>query len=350
MRKSAALLLTALFFMIFPAQNSAQQAQINLTVFEPLPAASFGSFVVANDLEGAPKIFHISIIPEGQQVILQGMLEWEENPGDGFELLFKFTTRPFTARSFYNDELGVTDIQIADDENNEDAIDRNLARGKPSGRYRITVALLDEQMNQLDVDSKLLEFLNPAQTLQIIWPVPSVPQDPGNVVAQWTAILGASDYLVNANVRRNPSESLEEALNSGTPLIDNASVGNSTSANLRDLLQREWQSGQEIVLQVSAVIPGPGGGEMVHSDIVNFHLTGSETAELKPLINLLNQLFYLLPQSVHPEIMARILNGEIQINDFTYEDGTVMTMDEIMALLSYLISHPDNLIGMRFED
>ncbi|MBU2447227.1 MAG: hypothetical protein KJ666_16865, partial [Bacteroidetes bacterium] len=177
-----------------------------------------------------------------------------------------FQTYPFASRTLCNNDIGTTEIKINEYRSNSTLINENIARGKPTGSYRITAILMDPTATTVfNQDQKELFFLNPAQTLSIRAPRAGSEVDAGNVNVEWDALQGIGNYFVKANVRTSPTQSLEEALSFGTPLVNNRSVGALTNVNLRDYLEREWSLGDEIVIQVGANISGPGGGQRLYS-------------------------------------------------------------------------------------
>ncbi|MCF8396367.1 MAG: hypothetical protein K9H06_20925, partial [Melioribacteraceae bacterium] len=275
MKRLKLIVSTLVVILCLPLMINAQN--ITMTVIEPLPEIPFAAFAMANSLEGAPRMFYASITGNGEYK-LRGSAGWSsDGTGSNYTDIFVFTTENFTvngSRTVYNDDLGSKIPILETDTPDDDAIEENIRRGKPTGRYLLTVQLLDASGNVLASADKDLVFTNPAQTLIIRSPETASFQGVGAVIAEWDEVIGASSYIVRANVRSNPSQSLEEALDFGSPIIDSRDVGNTTTVNLRTILSREWAPGQEIVLQVSAVVPGLSGtgDSELSSEIINFYL------------------------------------------------------------------------------
>lgn len=328
----------------------AQDVSVDLVVFEPLPVIDFAAFAVANNLSGAPRIIQISISPQGQTVIVTGQIDWKRPDSGQYELLFSFETYPFTSRTIFNDDIGNTDIKIKSTESNKQATDDNLKKGKPTGSYRLSISVHDADGRFLDSDTEELNFLNPAQTLSIRTPEAGSSQDIGGVLAEWDDVQGVSDYSIRANVRSNINQSFEEALKSGNPIINDKNVGNVTSVNLRELLDREWLPGQEVVFQVTANISGPGGGTKLYSNIVNFTFDLGGSSGNQELNDGLTNLFQSLGDE-GTQILSLLQNGEINLEDvtITFGDGQVMTLPEFQNLMIYLESNPDAVISVKYN-
>ncbi|MGD8778257.1 MAG: hypothetical protein PVH88_04770 [Ignavibacteria bacterium] len=351
MKKVALTFLTC--FLIFSSVSKAQDVSVDLIVFEPLPEIEFAAFAAANNLSGQPRVFQVVLNPAGQIVSLHFAVEWKKIGESSFQRFFSFETEPFIARNFYNDEIGSTDIRVKDTESNSDLTEENLEKGKPTGAYKISVSVFDENGSLLDSDVQEMEFLNPTQTLSIRSPQPGSEQDIGGVLAEWDEINGVTNYFVKANVRESKAQSLEEALDSGVPLINNKDVGVATSVNLRTLLEREWFAGQEIIFQVGAFISGPNGGTKIYSEIVNFYLPIVLQVQGDGLEESLKDVIQDYDDDKAAQLLAKIQSGEIQLTDITVEkyDGTswsFMTMPELQSLMEYFQSNPDAVISIKF--
>ncbi len=336
--------------LFFPKEQLAQ-FNVDLIVFEPLPEIDFAAFASVNDLAGAPRISQVTMNPQGQTVVATVGIDWKKPGESSFRYLFSFTTEPFSARSFFNNEVGNSDIRIDDSDANDDLTDELLKIGKPNGSFIITVIIKDENNVELDRDEKRLDFTNPAQTLTIRSPDIGSIQDIGGVLAEWDEVIGASSYKIRANIRRNANQSLEEALNTGNPIIDDKDVGLVTSVNLRNYLDREWLPGQEIVLQVSAQIPGPGGGDELFSQPVNFFFNNANDPQQEQIQNLLTNLFQNLGDSQSGGLLSLIQSGDIDFSDvrITDEDGKILSISELQSLINYLQTNPDALINLSFQ-
>jgi len=334
-----------ILFFIISIVNISAQSSLTIQVFEPLPEIDFATFATSNDLSGTPRIFFVQINPKGVKISFQGIIQWKQNGSNGYEDLFSFTTEPFIARNFYNDNIG-NDIIIKTTNSNSNLVSTNIKLGKPTGAYKIVGNLLNDKGNIIATDTKVLEFVNPAQTLTILSPDPKSTQDAFSVMASWTEIKGVGSYTVLANVRKNRSESLEEALKSGTPYI-NKNVGLSTVVNLRNIIDREWLPGDEIVMQVIANIPGPNGGTKIRSDIINFYLNNFTPDKKQVVENKFSSLANLLGDQLGSELWNKIANGEISLKSIRKPDGTPMTYEEIVELLKFIKANPDLVISFR---
>ncbi|MCR4416403.1 MAG: hypothetical protein NUV92_01470 [Ignavibacteria bacterium] len=321
-----------LFMFLFFASISAQPS-IRLIVFPELTTTDFASFATLNDLQGAPRIFCAEIYAPNQTVTMAGRIEWKKFGSSDFVEVAWFITRPFLARTLCNDDIGKVDVRIYDHRANTPLIEENIRYGKPTGEYRLTVELYDSTgQNLLSSDTKNLVFLNPSQTLTIINPRPNQSYDAGNILVEWTPISGASEYYIKASERNDPNQSLEEALQRGTPLVNNRNVGVVSSINLRDILERELRPGSEVVLQVSANVSGPAGGRRIFSEIINFKIFNPESQYYQQLVNRLNNVLNRLGQN---ELLQLLQSGQldpskIQIRN---EDGTIMTFEELINFL-----------------
>ncbi|OGU61294.1 MAG: hypothetical protein A2V66_05015 [Ignavibacteria bacterium RBG_13_36_8] len=342
-----------LFFMLFLILGGyqstlAQDYSVRLTIFEPLPEVDFAAFAVTNNLRGAPRIISIEIEPQGARVILEGRIMWKRNNQVGEQELFYFVTEPFVARNLTNNEIGTSDIRLRESRSNPSLTEENIRKGRPTGVYIFEVILKDANGGEQARDSKQISFTNPSQTLTIQSPEAGSYQDIGSVVAQWNNIIGAASYEIKANVRRNTSQSLEEALNQGTPIIDHANVGNMTVANLRSYMSRELLPGQEGVLQVSAYIPGPSGGSWLYSNIVNFFIRSSSDAgavnqEIEDLLQLISDI-------TGQDLVTKYREGQIDMSNMriTLDDGRILTIVELREILNYLKTNPDNIVSVSF--
>lgn len=325
--------LNLVLIVLFIVNLAYSQPSIRLVVFPNLTTTDFASFTTLNDLQGAPRIFCAEINAPGQYVRMSGTVERKKVGASDFVEVAWFITHPFLARTLCNDDIGKVDVRIYDHRSNTDLIEENLRYGKPTGEYKLTVVLFDSSGNvQLSSDTRNLVFLNPSQTITIINPRENGTYDAGNILVEWTPVQGVSEYFIKASERSEPSQSLEEALERGTPYVNNRSVGQSTSVNLRELLERELRPGTEIVLQVSASIPGPSGGIKIFSEIVNFNILNPESQQYQQLVQRFNNALQRLGnQSLIQLLQSGQLNpASIQIRR---EDGTIMTFEELVLFL-----------------
>ena len=347
--KKIILLFFTLFLILGVNRNVYSQYNVQLQIFDPLPEVDFAAFAITNNLSGAPRILSITIEPEGAMVILEGRIEWQKDEGESYSQLYTFKTAPFTARNITNSDIGFGDIRIVENRANSSLTQENIDRGMPTGKYRMTVYLRDEHGAIKDTDQKEISFLNPSQTFVIRSPEANSDQNIGNVLAEWDNVVGATSYSVTANVRTSTTQGLEDALNSGTPLIDNKDVGNLNVVSLRQLLDRDWLAGQEIVLQVTANISGPGGGRELNSNIVNFFIqdpagaTGTFNQEILGMLELLSDI-------TGRDLVTRFEEGQMDFSNMriTLSDGRIITQAELTTILNYLKTNPDNIVGVSF--
>ncbi|MCZ7603649.1 MAG: hypothetical protein QY331_04705 [Melioribacteraceae bacterium] len=342
MKKIILFILLVGFYL--PIHSQSYQVDLQVASFSEM---DFAPFIFSNDLSGAPRIFSISILPEQGNVKIRGELFWKQNPNSSYEWLLTFRTRVFPARSFFNTDLG-TSIPLGRGQSDGDLIEENRKRNKPTGEYRLDIYLLDENDNQLATDTEYYEFSNPAQTLSLNSPLPGATENIGGVLAQWTELEGVQYYQVLANVRSENTQSLEEALTSGDPLINNVQVGLVTSIDLRTILTREWLPGQEIVVQVSALPVGGSNADIIRSNIVNFFLDDPSNPFKNQASNNFRQMLQTITDGLGSDLLNRLLSGDVLISEISWEDtGLPMTQEEIQALLDYLRQHPENLINIE---
>lgn len=331
--------ISAFLFLFFSINCYSQTATINLQIFTPLPQIDLGSVIIQNNLTGIPKVFYVQISPAGRNVYVHGTISWNNNDGKGFRQVFDFTTAKFVSKSFYSDELGTAGIRIASSNSNSDVTKEILDKGKPTGTYRFQLQLLDETMHQLSQASQDVSFSNPSQTLTMISPEINSIQPVGNIIARWNQINGAQSFKIKLNVRTSPAQGLEDALNSGTPLINDKIIdGATTNIDLRTLLEREWLPGQELVLRVSAVIGGIGGGSELNSNLINFTIANSNQAPVEniknALIALLNQL-----QSDKAKQFVSYLNGVSMDNvKFYNNEGNEISFAQFQSTVSSILN------------
>lgn len=333
----------------------AQPASIQLNVFQDLRTIDIAAFAFDENLENLPRIMQVIINPPGKEVIVEGVVTWMKDQKSGFLEVGRFKTRPFTARTFYNDEIGsVRDIEIESSSYNSDLTNELRAIGKPKGIFRIVLTLYDKDGNRLAEDKKEeFVFLNPTPP-SIISPQEGTTYDVGNILVQWTESIGAKTYKIMANYL-GANETYEQALKAGNPLINDRDVGNVTSINFRDLLNRELLSDTTIVLAVKAIVPRPGGNDELISPIVTFKTSsgakttqeGSQQQNISPellrLANFLNSLG-------KPEFSDKLLKGKIDPNQIqiTDENGNIVSFTDLTNILNYLEGNEKSIISINF--
>ncbi|MDP2302268.1 MAG: hypothetical protein Q8N03_07585 [Ignavibacteria bacterium] len=364
MKKRLTLWRVLIFSLLSFTFSTAQIHTFRLNVFTPLPQLDFATFAVTNDLQGAPTVFSVEILPADELVIFEGSFEWKDVGEAGYTFFTKFRTRPFRSRVFFNNTLG-SEIRIESSENNSNRITQALRKGKPTGNYILTLKLfkengspyIDPSTGQQFVTSAALEFLNPTQTLEILLPIPSTLQDVGQVIAKWTPVQGASKYFIKASLRRDNRTSLENALSSGQVLINNVEAKDptgqpTTEINLRNLLTgAEWFGGQEVVFQVTAFVEGPSGGQSIFSNLVNFYLKDANTMAYMTLVGNIVSIMQSLPGGVIPQSLINdFISGALQITGIKRDDGSDMPISEVMALFNYLAQNPgERVVSATFN-
>lgn len=360
MKKRLTIWRVLIFSLLSFTFSTAQIHTFRLNVFTPLPQLDFATFAVTNDLQGAPTVFSVEILPADELVIIEGSFEWKDVGEAGFTPFTSFKTRPFRSRTFFNNTLG-SEIRIESSTNNSNRITQALRKGKPTGNYILTLRLfkengspyIDPSTGQQFVTSASLEFLNPTQTLEILLPIPSTLQDVGQVIAKWTPVQGASKYFIKASLRRDNRTSLENALSSGQVMINNVEIpGNQTEVNLRNLLTgAEWFGGQEVVFQVTAFVEGPSGGQSIFSNLVNFYLKDANTMAYMTLVGNIVSVIQSLPGGVIPQSLINdFTSGALQITGIKRDDGSDMPISEVMALFNYLAQNPgERVVSATFN-
>lgn len=343
-----------LLLLILTATGNAQVRMFNFQIFD-LPSADIGTFIIMNNLKNTQNIFQVTIEPAGNPVMLEGQAEWRDVNASSFVEVYHFKTRPFKSRNFFNTDIGNTEVTLSENPVNDEIIKELMKRGKPVGDFRFTVRLLTAEgtpyPNIVNEITRTLSFTNPAQTISILSPEANSTQDITNVLAQWSPVVGASEYLVKVGVRNNKSQSLEEALNSGTPLVNNKNVGNVTSVNLRQILEREWSQDQEIVFQVTAVIAGTSGGNKLYSNVVNFNFNNSNSFLSTNSVSSRNKFRTQEFIEALSKIKSQLLNGLnfngsdiLQIFDGF---GRELTPNEVNRILKYLENNPQKIIDAK---
>lgn len=349
MRRIIASLVTLLFLLPLVSVR-AQSYTIELNVFQDLSTIDFAAFTFTNNLSGAPRIFQVVITPEGKNVVVEGKIDWKRDEKSGFRTLVTFKTEPFTSQSFFNDQIGNSDIRIATVEGDKNLAEENVKKGKPTGVYGITLRLLDARGNFRANTYKELSFLNPAQTITILSPIEESTYDVGNVQAQWTAVPGATSYKIRASVIQQGSQSVEDALNTGNPVINDKDVGTNLVVNLSTILDRQWVGGERIVLAVTALISGPGGGTTLRSAPVTFRLSQSGNASSAMVNPDLVRLANLISGKVNQGFVNKLSNGQITVENIQISDdkGQTLSFAEFLNVLSHLESNPQSIISINF--
>lgn len=370
-----------ILFILINSVNLQGQVKVRATVnvFDPLPEVSFAAFLTNPFIPGTPRIFQVILTPQGEDVIVVGTINWRK-PGEGrFRYLLDFKTKPFKSRNFYNDQINSDpDLRIDDSDYDKDLVSENLRFGKPTGLYNLIIQvynlnmeLLDEQI--VDLGIKGIGFVNPSQTLELIQPLMGSYQNSGGVILTWSEVIGVTDFVVLSNVRSSKEESLEESLKKGNPIVDNRSVGLSTTVNLREILDRELVPGQEIVVQVRGLIPNPGGENVLYSNIVNFYISDPNSSSSVVVSEELIQMLQKIVDGVKnnppdlqgeeeddlnrfiqslEELLEKLRNGEITFDELmvTTKSGSTLSYPEFIQLLEKLVQYPNLITNINFEE
>lgn len=346
---------TLLFFLFTVLLSSSVFAQpiLTLQIFKPLPEIDLGGLSMANDLSGAPRVFQISISnkPTTIGVVLYGEITWTDIGANSAKLVFSFTTRAFfNTTNFYNTDLGNGEIKIKKTYSDNSVVNELIKKGKPVGRFDIRLWLKDASGSH-DIAapvSDFVEFINPTQSFTIITPSRDAEGQIGNILVSWIQVPGADHYKIKVNKRTNDRQSLENALASPSPYIDFANIPNSsTSVRLSDLpTLRPLAEGLEYVVQVVAVIKLPNENKDLPSEIINFRIAGSNSAQDDAIKNSLMGIMSSLPGG---STLASVFSDRnLRINRMVDENGNPISQDQLTKLLNYFISHPDRVISSQF--
>lgn len=347
---------TLLFFLFAVLLSSSVSAQLitdfKLEIFKPLPELDLGALSMANNLSGAPRVFSITILPEGVDVILEGEINWTDvgNTSSQSKWLFTFKTRPFKSTTLYNTDLGSTTIRIASTNSNNPEINKIIQKGKPTGRFdfNLTLKYTENGFPRTKIVSDYVEFINPTQSFTIITPSKDAEGQLGNILVSWIQVPGSDHYKIKVNKRANSNQSLENALASPSPFIDFANIPNSsTSVRLSDLpTLRPLQEGLEYVVQVVAVIKLPNENKDLPSEIINFRIAGANDARDNAIKNSLMGMISSIPGG---STLANVFSDRnLRINRLVDGDGNPISQDQLTNLLIYFNTHPDRVISAQF--
>ena len=359
---------------VFPVNYSAQNVNINLEILQDLAQLDLTAFINFGkgnfDALSVPVILQISMdYPTGNQVVLSGKVNWKSPDGKLVGELISFSSNPFTNIKLINNQEFNKKIIFNSPVVNNKLIDENTKRGKPSGTYTIYLTLTDLSNGESANTQQTIEITNPTQTFYIQSPMPQSQNDIAGVTAIWDALDGAKEYKILANVRKNKKQSLEEALNSSAPLINNRSVGLQTSVNLANLLERQWLPGQEIVFRVTAIVPAAHGNQEINSaNVVNFYILSQSSEEDKSrqkiyndiLNNIISDIGNMNPQEDEnlshelrraQQILEMIQSGQIDFSNAQIidENGNILNYDELNNILDYLRKNPNALLNVNFQ-
>jgi len=344
------ILFTFLFIFILDVNSlKAQNATIDLNIFGDLSTIDFAAFAVEQNLENQPRMVQIIINPPGMEVIVEGIFLWLKDQRTGFQEVGRFRTKPFAARSFYNDEIGsINDIDIETSSYNSDLTSELTEKGKPSGIFQFKFILYDKQGRQLDSDEDQLVFLNPTPP-EISAPLENdVINDVGSLVISWNEVLGVTSYKVLANYLK-PNESYEQALNSGNLIVNNRDVGKVTNIDLTKYLDRELLTDTVIVIAVKAVVHRPGGFDELMSNPVKIRI-GRQSTE-KVINPDLIRLADFLTGKLDDSFIMKLKNGEISAEQIQFidENGNILVFPDFVRILNYLEQNVNAVINIQFS-
>ncbi|HOI30897.1 MAG TPA: hypothetical protein PLZ15_14220 [Melioribacteraceae bacterium] len=338
--------------LVFSQNRLSAQASIDLIIFPELNTVDFAAFDFTSARNVSQRLIQVNINPPGVEVIVEGKVDWKKDDRSGFQELFRFRTKKFIARSFSNDEINNSEIEIDNTSFNSSLTSEIIRLGKPSGVITIELRLLDSRGNSLDNDNEEISFLNPTAP-SIILPVEGSSYDIGSIIVQWTASIGVTSYKIKANYAPDNAANPEQALNSGKPLIDDRDVGTVTSIRLNDILNRELLADTNIVIVVKAFVQGPGGGDVLSSPLVTFktNSTGTETTVVKIGNPDLVRLANLLPGQISKEFRDKLINGDIMPEQiqFSDENGNSLTFSDFVSILNFLEQNNDAIITVIFS-
>jgi len=360
--------ITNLFFLLtlFVGLNlfAQQKVQIQLNVFQPLPEVSFAAFLSNPFLENTPRIFQVTMSPHGVKVYVKGAILWRKLNEASYKELADFTTKPFLSRDFSNDDISsISGIQLEEKNINDGLLDENKDKGKPTGTYKIVLKVFDENGVPQSSASEEIDFTNPSQTITIIEPINGEIYDVGGITISWTDVPGVSEYFIKANIRDTHLQSLEEALQHGTPVVKNQSVGKNTSVNLRAILDRELVGGEEVVVQVRGVVNVPGSKNIIYSNIVDFYLKGANTHVVDKGIKDLETLILESLKDMDAkgaknskgyaklkQLLEDLQNGDISFDKVKIRagNGRILTFAEFQELLTKLRNNPELISSITF--
>lgn len=348
-------------FLMLSAGISMAQSSVDLRIINPLPEIDFGDLATISSISGEVQrthYFSISMINIKGLVVMEGEVLWKDNGKNDFRELYHFRTQPFEAQSeIRNEEIGKGKIRLdnSQERTNSSTIDENIKRGKPVGIYKFVVRIKGSDGSTiLGEDFEEMEFHNFAPTISITSPYENETININEALqVQWTAMPGATKYTVRAAIKKN-NQGIEDALNSPNPVINNRDAQNNTSITItRNMLDREWVAGQEIVLQVTAYEEGRANTS-VKSNPVKFTIydpvglinqkDGKRKQELGDLINILRGL------SANGDVAGLIseyINGDLASLDIKDESGRTLSVEELRNILLFLNSNPELIINIK---
>ncbi len=346
--------ITLLVFLLLTSLNAQQGISIQLDIFQDLSTIDLAAFMQDKNIANQPRIMRVSIFPENVEVIVEGFVEWKKDENSSFVRVVYFKTNPFLSRSFYNDELDNGDLIYKESELNSNIISDIVNIGKPRGIFRVVLKVQDINSGAQDEEERTFTFLNTTAP-EITSPLESEEVDVGNIIITWDKSIGASSYIVKANYK-NDESSAEDALNSGNPLVDNLEVdANTTQINLTNYLGREVLPDTNVVVSVAAKIEGAGEVLFLRSKPRVFRTSstaGGETESMRVVNPVILRLANFLQNKISPELVNKLLNGEIspeKVKIFDSE-GTQLDFSDLNAILDYLDQNERSIISVEFNN
>jgi len=344
------LMLAALLLPVAWQPSAAQpQCTVNVQVV-PLESVNIGDLIFAGEIRNTTVYATIFIGTSNPlRARIEGIIEVKLPSYSDFRTAGTFRTTLFDVsppgRNVLNTDFpNVIDVETA--EGNSDVIDDIREVGRPAGGFRFTVNVEDETGNLCGSGFNQQDILNPALITRTS-PADGSEQQQENVLFSWTANPGFSGFNLGVNSRQ-PGQSPEDALGTNQPPIFSGAVGTSTSVNLRDLsLQRQVLPGMELVWQVTGIVSGIGEGSEVPTDIGAFSILDPNSALMTAA---LNRLILLLQQLGFSDLASQLQGGEMALTgEIQLRDGSRVSFEDLMGLLSYLEENRDNIVDVRVE-
>lgn len=346
------LMLAALLLPVAWQPSAAQPPSCTVNVqVVPLESVNIGDLIVAGEIRNTTVYATIFIGTSSPlRARIEGIIEVKLPSYSDFRTAGSFRTTLFDVsppgRNVLNTELPSDDINVETADGNSDVIEDIREVGRPAGGFRFTVNVEDESGSLCGSGSHEQFISNPALITRTS-PADGSEQQQENVVFTWTANPGFTGFDLEVNSSQ-PGQSPEDALGTNQPPIFSGAVGTSTSVNLRDLsLQRQVLPGMELVWQVTGVVAGIGEGSRVPTDIGAFSVLDPNSALMT---SALNRLILLLQQLGFSDLASQLQGGEMALTgEIQLRDGSRVSFEDLMGLLSYLEANRDNIVNVRVE-
>lgn len=346
LRNTILKMLLPLLFLITISIQAQYSIQIN--VVSPLPVLNIADLLVLNSIPNNQQLFSVIVTPPGGDIVIKGRIDWKKIGQTSYVNLYDFNTHPFPAQTFSNTNLG-NSIRINQNQTNSTEITNLITSGVFTGTIKVVLGVYSPSdvnfTNPLASDEKLIELSNPSNNIIVLSPQRNSLNGRGNVIAIWLPVPGVSNYVVKV-AKRNAGESPEQAIESGTIVINNYSVGSNTSVNLFTLpTSSSWENVENAVVRVSAVVPGLGGQNTILSEPIPFTLLDPG---VNPASTPIPPLLLLVLGNFIPELAALFQSGVTNITSITLGDGTVLQLTDLLTLLTNLMANPDNISNINF--